>query len=83
MPVFTEKSTVEDYIIEKLKERGWKYIPGEELEREDYAEPLLINDFIRSHPPAKAFLSNARAKFLLKARADAEKPAILKVRWGG
>ncbi len=48
MPVFTEKSTVEDYIIEKLKGKGWKYIPGEELEREDYAEPLLINDFIRA-----------------------------------
>jgi type I restriction enzyme R subunit len=48
MPVFTEKSTVEDYIIEKLKEKGWKYISGEELEREDYAEPLLVNDFIRA-----------------------------------
>ena len=48
MPVFTEKSTVEDYIIEKLKEKGWEYIPGEELEREDYSEPLLISDFIKA-----------------------------------
>jgi len=48
MPVFTEKSIVEDYITDKLKEKGWKYIPGEALEREDYSEPLLINDFIRA-----------------------------------
>jgi len=48
VPVFTEKSTVEDYIIQKLKEKGWKYIPEEELEREDYSEPLLVNDFIRT-----------------------------------
>ena len=48
MPVFTEKTTVEDYIIQKLKGKGWKYIPGEELEREDYSEPLLISDFIKA-----------------------------------
>ena len=48
MTIFTEKSAVEDYIVEKLKEKGWSYIPGEELEREDYSEPLLINDFIRA-----------------------------------
>lgn len=48
MPVFTEKSTVEDYIINKLKEKGWKHILGEELEREDYSEPLLVSDFIRA-----------------------------------
>lgn len=48
MPIFTEKSTVEDYIIDKLKEKGWKYIPGEEQEREDYSEPLLISDFVRT-----------------------------------
>jgi type I restriction enzyme R subunit len=47
-PAFTEKSAVEDYIIQKLKEKGWKHIPGEELEREDYSEPLFINDLIRS-----------------------------------
>jgi len=48
MPVFTEKSTVEDYIIDKLKEKGWKHVPGEDIEREDYSEPLLISDFIRA-----------------------------------
>ncbi|MEM2878957.1 MAG: HsdR family type I site-specific deoxyribonuclease [Candidatus Hadarchaeales archaeon] len=48
MPVFTEKSTVEDYIIQKLRDKGWRYVPGEELEREDYSEPLLIKDFVRA-----------------------------------
>jgi type I restriction enzyme R subunit len=47
-PLFTEKATVEDYIIEKLKEKGWKHIPGELLEREDYSEPLLIGDFVKA-----------------------------------
>ncbi|MEM4973504.1 MAG: HsdR family type I site-specific deoxyribonuclease, partial [Candidatus Hadarchaeales archaeon] len=45
MSPFTEKSTVESYIIEKLKEKGWKHVPGEELGREDYSEPLLIDRF--------------------------------------
>jgi type I restriction enzyme R subunit len=48
VPVFTEKSTVEDYIIQKLKEKGWRHATGEELEREDYSEPLLINNFIKA-----------------------------------
>jgi len=48
MPIFTEKSTVENYIIEKLKEKGWRHVPGEQLEREDYSEPLLISDLTRA-----------------------------------
>jgi type I restriction enzyme R subunit len=48
MPLFTEKSTVENYIIDKLKEKGWKYIPGEELGRDDYSEPLLLSDFVKA-----------------------------------
>ncbi len=47
MPSFSEKSTAEDPLIEKLKERGWTYVPGEELDRESFDEPLLLKNFIR------------------------------------
>ncbi|MHA1696656.1 MAG: type I restriction endonuclease subunit R [Candidatus Helarchaeota archaeon] len=45
--MFTEKSTVEDYIIENLIEKGWQFIPAEDLERENYQEPLLLKNFFR------------------------------------
>ncbi|MFQ6087527.1 MAG: type I restriction endonuclease subunit R [Candidatus Methanofastidiosia archaeon] len=45
---FTEKSAVEDYIIEKLKERGWEFRKADELERESYQEPLLEKDLVRA-----------------------------------
>jgi type I restriction enzyme, R subunit len=43
MPRFTEKSAVEDYIIDELSKPkvGWKYIPADELDRESFEEPLL------------------------------------------
>lgn len=44
----TEKTTVEDYIIQKLQENGWKYVPADELERDSYQEPLLIPNLIRA-----------------------------------
>lgn len=47
MPSFSEKSTAEDPLIEKLKERGWTYVPGEELDRESFDEPLLLKNFVR------------------------------------
>jgi type I restriction enzyme R subunit len=47
MPSFSEKSTAEDPLIEKLKERGWNYVPGEELDRESFDEPLLLKNFVR------------------------------------
>ena len=48
MPKFTEKSLVEDYIIEKLVEKGWRFIPANELERENFGEPLLLNNLVRA-----------------------------------
>ena len=44
----TEKVLVEDYIIEKLQEKGWKYISSDELERDSYEEPLLIPNLVRA-----------------------------------
>ncbi len=48
MPTFTEKSLVEDYIIEKLIEKGWRFVPANELERESFSEPLLLNNLVRA-----------------------------------
>ena len=36
-----EKELVEDWVIEKLKETGWKYVETKELERIGLDEPLL------------------------------------------
>ncbi len=38
----TEKKLVEDYILKKLVEKGWSFVPADNLERDSYKEPLLI-----------------------------------------
>jgi type I restriction enzyme R subunit len=48
MPLFSEKSLVEDYFIQKLQEKGWKFIPADNLERESLEEPLLTPTLIRA-----------------------------------
>jgi type I restriction enzyme R subunit len=45
---FTEKSLVEDYIVKKLQDKGWKLVPADELERESLEEPLLIPNLVRA-----------------------------------
>ena len=45
---FSEKTLVEDYIIQKLEEKGWKFVPPDELERESLDEPLLLNNLVRA-----------------------------------
>jgi len=45
---FTEKTTVEDYIIDRLVSKGWEFIPADELERESLEEPLLEKNLIRT-----------------------------------
>lgn len=45
---FNEKKLVEDYIVDKLQEKGWKYIPAGELERETLEEPLLMPNLLRA-----------------------------------
>jgi len=46
--MFTEKDLVEDYIVEKLQEKGWKFVPADELKRESFEEPLLVTNLIHS-----------------------------------
>ncbi len=47
MSDFTERALVEDYIVEKLQEKGWKFVPAEDLERESLDEPRLILPLMR------------------------------------
>jgi type I restriction enzyme, R subunit len=46
--VFSEKVLVEDYIVGKLQEIGWKFIPSDELDRDSYEEPLLLPNLARA-----------------------------------
>ena len=43
-----EKTAVEDYLVEKLQEKGWKFISADDLERDTYEEPLLIPNLVRA-----------------------------------
>ncbi len=43
-----EKRLVEDYFLEKLQEKGWRFVPADELERDSYEEPLLIPNLVRA-----------------------------------
>jgi type I restriction enzyme R subunit len=44
---FTEKKLVEDYFIQRLQEKGWKFVSADDLERDTYEEPLLIPNLVR------------------------------------
>ena len=41
---FTEKKLVEDYFIQKLKEKGWRFVSADDLERDSYEEVLLDSE---------------------------------------
>jgi type I restriction enzyme R subunit len=44
---FNEKTIMENALIKQLKDKGWKYIPGNNLHRNNYEEPLLISNLVR------------------------------------
>ena len=51
MPLFSEKSLIEDYFVEQLQLRSggcWRFVLADELEREATEEPLLTAAFIRA-----------------------------------
>jgi type I restriction enzyme R subunit len=56
MPLFSEKSLVEDYFVQKLQEKGWKFIPADNLERESLEEPLLTPVLIRALKRLNAYI---------------------------
>jgi type I site-specific restriction-modification system R (restriction) subunit len=37
-----ERETIENYLLEKLQEKGWKFVSAKDLKRESYEEPLLL-----------------------------------------
>lgn len=43
-----ELNLVEDPLIEKLCANGWTFLASDQLERESYKEPLLVNPLIRA-----------------------------------
>lgn len=45
---FRESHIVEEYVIQKLEEKGWGFVPPDELERDSYEEPLLIPNLLRA-----------------------------------
>jgi len=47
MALYTEKGTVEDFIIKELQKPGWKYVKPEEMKlirKENYKEPLILEN---------------------------------------
>jgi len=45
--IYTEKGTVEDFILHELQKLGWRYVKPEEMKLrrgEDFEEPLVIED---------------------------------------
>ena len=47
MMAFHEARLVEDYILNKLETKGWRFVSADDLERDTYEEPLLIPNLIR------------------------------------
>jgi len=43
-----ERKLVEDYLIDGLQIRGWRFVQAKNLERESITEPLLIENFKRA-----------------------------------
>ncbi len=48
MSKFSEKTLIEDYILKRLIEKGWKFVPADNLERDSYKEPLLVPNLSRA-----------------------------------
>jgi type I restriction enzyme R subunit len=50
---YTEKGTVEDFIIQELQKLGWKYVKPEEMKRmrkKNYEEPLVLENLRKALP---------------------------------
>ncbi|MGH7791773.1 MAG: type I restriction endonuclease, partial [Thermodesulfobacteriota bacterium] len=48
MGKFLEVNLIEDYIVQKLQDSGWRFVPSFDLERDSYEEPLLIPNLLRA-----------------------------------
>ncbi len=54
---FSEEHLIEDYFVNELVKRGWRYVPSLELERDSLEEPLLVHNFLRDIERVNAGLS--------------------------
>ena len=90
MPKFSEKSVVEDYLVQQLQAKGWTYLPSSSLEREGYEEPLLIKHLIRklqelnstlqiTEPDIKAILNELRLRV---SGIEGSKQVLHYLKWG-
>ncbi|MDD3726377.1 MAG: HsdR family type I site-specific deoxyribonuclease, partial [Candidatus Ratteibacteria bacterium] len=43
MERFDEKGVIEDYLVERLEEKGWRFVPSDELERESLDDVVLLS----------------------------------------
>jgi type I restriction enzyme R subunit len=53
MALYTEKGTVEDFIIQELQKLGWKYVKPEEMKlirKENHEEPLVLENLKNALP---------------------------------
>jgi type I restriction enzyme R subunit len=51
--LYTEKGTVEDFIVQELQKLGWKYVKPEEMKlirKENYEEPLVLENLRKALP---------------------------------
>ncbi|GCC11308.1 hypothetical protein IPdc08_01359 [archaeon] len=47
MDTFSEE-TLENDMVEKFQQKGWRFVPASELERDSLEEPLLLSSLIMS-----------------------------------
>ena len=48
MPKSLESELVEDQLIDLLAGKGWRFVKADELEREDFKEPLLEKNLFKA-----------------------------------
>jgi len=67
--VFTEKGTVEDFVIKELEKLGWNYVDPVEMgarRRDDFEEPLIVGDLKETlRRINKAELTEADLEFII------------------
>jgi len=70
MTLYTEKGTVEDFIIQELQKLGWKYVDPEEMKlqrKQNFEEPLVTEELRNAlkNVNSKVELTDADIDFIL------------------
>jgi len=56
---FNEENLAETPFVEKLQAKGWKFVRADELERENFEEPLLTPQLVRSLKRINGWMTDA------------------------